>query len=300
MYTVIDTRLNSLIKVVETGSFTRAAEKLSLSQPAVSQHIRQLEETLGVRIFEHSRNRLQLTPEGEIVVNYARRMLALSNNLTQALKNEREKIRSLTLGITHSAESGAILEALAAYVNSFEGLNLKILTDTIGNLYAMLRNCELDFAVVEGKIRDPAFRYLMLDTDCLILAAAPEHALARQGMVTIEQLKRERLILRLPSSNTRSLFSAALESQNLSVEDFNVTMEIDSVASIKDLVRRGFGVSVLARSACLGELKKGKLAGLTIENLSMVREINVVYLKDYDHPALLHGFVEKYREMQKG
>jgi DNA-binding transcriptional LysR family regulator len=296
----MDTRLNSLIKVVETGSFTRAAEKLSLSQPAVSQHIRQLEETLGVRIFEHSRNRFQLTPEGEIVVNYARRMLALSNNLTQALKNEREKIRSLTLGITHSAESGAILEALAAYVNSFEGLNLKILTDTTGNLYAMLRNCELDFAVVEGKIHDPAFRYLMLDTDCLILAAAPEHALARQGMVTIEQLKRERLILRLPSSNTRSLFSAALESQNLSVEDFNVTMEIDSVASIKDLVRRGFGVSVLARSACLGELKKGKLAGLAIENLSMVREINVVYLKDYDHPELLHGFVEKYREMQKG
>lgn len=294
---MVDTRLYSLIKIVETGSYTKAAERLALSQPAVSQHIRQLEETLGVRIFEHSHNKLQLTPEGEIVVNYARRMVALSNNMEQTLKNEREKIRSLTLGITHSAESGAIIEALAAYVNSFEGLNLKILTNTSDNLYSMLRNYELDFAFVEGKINDPAFRYMMLDTDCLILAVPPGHKLARQSMVTIDQLKKERLILRLPNSNTRNLFTASLESQNLSVNDFNVTMEIDSIASIKDLVRRGFGVSVLAKSTCMSELKKEKLAVLTIENLSMVREINIVYLKDYEHTELLHGIVKKYNEM---
>ena len=187
---VVDTRLCSLIKIVETGSFTKAAEKLSLSQPAVSQHIRQLEETLGVKIFEHSHNKFQLTPEGEIVVNYARRMVALSLNMEQALKNEREKIRSLTLGITHSAESGAILETLAAYVNSMEGLNLKILTNTTDNLCAMLKNYELDFAFVEGKTSDPALRCMMLDTDCLVLAVPPGHRLARQSMVTIDQLKR--------------------------------------------------------------------------------------------------------------
>ena len=295
---MVDTRLYSLIKIVETGSFTKAAEALSLSQPAVSQHIRQLEETLRVRIFDHAHNKLRLTPEGEIVVNYARRMVALSGNMEQALKNEREKIRSLTLGITHSAESSAIIEALAAYVNSLEGLNLKILTNTSDNLYSMLKNDELDFAFVEGKRNDPAFRYMMLDTDCLVLAVPPGHKLARQSMVTIGQLKKERMILRLPNSNTRNLFNASLESQNLSVDDFNVTMEIDSIATIKELVRRGFGVSVLARSACMSELKKGKLVGLTIENLSMVRETNIVCRKDYEHLDLLNGIVKKYNELQ--
>ena len=295
---MVDPRLYSLIKIVETGSFTKAAEQLSLSQPAVSQHIRQLETTLNVKIFEHSHNKFRLTPEGEIVVRYARQMISLYRNLEQTLANERAQIRSLTVGITHTAESSAIIEALAACTSSYENLNLRILTNTADKLYSMLKNYELDFAFIEGRNNDPSLCFMMLDTDCLVLAAAPEHALASQSMVTVSQLKKERLILRLPSSNTRDLFEAALESQNLNISDFNITLEIDSIASIKDLVRRGFGVSVLARSACLDEQRKKKLALLTIENLSMVRETNIVCRRDFEHPEILEGIVRQYNEMQ--
>ena len=226
-------------------------------------------------------------------------MIALYRNMEQTLKNEREQLRSLTIGITHTAESSAIIEALAAYTNKYENLNLRILTNTADQLSTMLKNYELDFAFIEGKSSDPALRYMMLDTDCLVLAVAPEHSLAGQSMVTVSQLMKERLILRLPNSNTRDLFEASLESQNLNINDFNITLEIDSIASIKDLVRRGFGVSVLARSACLDEQRKKKLALLTIENLSMVRETNIVYRKDYEHPELLEGIVRQYNEMQR-
>ena len=125
---MVDYRLLSLLKIVETGSFTKASGQLGLSQPAVSQHIRQLEEYWQVKIFEHAHNRFTLTPEGELIVRYAQRMAALSNNLKQALKNEKEQIHSLTIGITHTAESSAIIEALAAYTNNLDRLNLKILT----------------------------------------------------------------------------------------------------------------------------------------------------------------------------
>lgn len=296
---MVEQRLYSLIKVVETGSFTKAAEQLALSQPAVSQHIRQIEDKLGVKIFEHTHNRLTLTAEGEIVVKYARRMIALSNNLQTALKNEREQIRSLTIGITHTAESSFIIEALAAYLNNYPDLNMKILTFTTDNLYTSLKNCELDFAIVEGKTNDPSLSYMMLDTDCLVLAVPPDHKLASQSMVTISQLKAETLILRLPHSNTRVLFEAALESHGMSLADFNVSMEIDSIATIKDLIRHGFGVSVLAKSACMNEVKKGKLAVLSVENLSMIREINIVCLNDFEHSELLHGIAKKYNEMQR-
>lgn len=296
---MVDYRLLSLLKIVETGSFTKASGQLGLSQPAVSQHIRQLEEYWNVKIFEHAHNRFTLTPEGELIVRFAQRMAALSNNLKQALKNEKEQIHSLTIGITHTAESSAIIEALAAYTNNLDRLNLKILTNTTDNLYTMLRTYELDFAFVEGKIADPAFRYLMLDTDCLVLAVPPTHRLAKQSMISIHQLKEEKLILRLPNSNTRNLFTASLETQGLSIDDFNVTMEIDSIASIKDLIRRGFGVSILARSACMDEIKKEKLVALSVENLSMMREINIVYLKDYEHLDFLNGIVKRYNEMQR-
>ena len=294
---MVDNRLYSLLKVVELGSYTKAAEQLSLSQPAVSQHIRQLEDSLNVKIFEHAHNKFHLTSEGEIVVKYARQMIALENNLEQALKNERGRTRSLTIGITHTAESSAIIEALVACTNRYEGLNLRILTNTADQLYAMLKNYELDFAFIEGRSSDPDLGYLMLDTDCLVLAVAPDHPLAQKSMITIDQLKREKLLLRLPNSNTRKLFEATLKSQNLAIEDFNITLEIDSVASIKDLVRRGFGVSVLARSACLDEQRKKKLCLLTIENLSMVRETNIVYRKSFELTELLQGIVEMYNEM---
>ena len=226
-------------------------------------------------------------------------MIALYRNMEQTLKNEREQLRSLTIGITHTAESSAIIEALAAYTNKYENLNLRILTNTADQLSTMLKNYELDFAFIEGKSSDPSLCYMMLDTDCLVLAVAPEHGLAGQSMVTVSQLMKERLILRLPNSNTRNLFEASLESQNLNINDFNITLEIDSIASIKDLGRRGFGVSVLARSACLDEQRKKKLALLTIENLSMVRETNIVYRRDYEHPELLQGIVKQNNEMQR-
>ncbi len=76
-------------------------------------------------------------------------------------------------------------------------------------------------------------------------------------------------------------------------------MEIDCIQTILDMVSHGLGVSVLARSACMNEVKNGKLAILSVENLSMVREINLVCLKDYEHPELLHGIVKQYNEMQR-
>ena len=295
---MIESKLYSLLKVAETGSFTRAAEQLSLTQPAVSQHIRALEESLNVRIFERTSNELHVTHEGEIVIKYAKRMLSLYNNMRRDLETEKHQIASLTVGITHTAESNAIAEALAKYVNTHEGVTIKIMTDTMSNLHDMLCNFEIDFAIVEGKMNDPSLRYMMLDTDSLVLAVSPNHRLAKQSMVTIRDLKKEKLILRLPDSNTRNLFVSTLESHNMSIDEFNVLLQINNIATIKDLIRRDIGVSVLAKSACLDELKKKKIVCLPIENLSMVREINVVYTQDFEHFAVLREIVHNYNEMR--
>ena len=295
---MISNKMYSLLKVAETGSFTRAAEQLSLTQPAVSQHIQANEKELNVRIFDRAGSELHVTREGEIVIKYAKRMLALYNNMTRDLKTERNQISSLTVGITHTAESNAIAEALAKYVNSHEGMTIKIITDTTAKLYDMLRNFELDFAFVEGKINDGTLRYMMLDTDSLVLAVSPTHRLAKQSMVTIRELKKEKLILRLPDSNTRNLFVSSLEAHNMSVDDFNVLLEINNIATIKDLIRRDIGVSVLAKSACQDELKKKKIVCLPIENLSMVREINIVYTQDFEHFSILDEIVRYYNEMK--
>lgn len=294
---MIDAKLVSLIAIAETGSFTRAAERLSLTQPAVSQHMRLLESELGARIFDRTHNTFRLTREGEIVLRYARRMLALDNNLHQALQNEKSRITSLTIGITHTAESSAIADCLAIYATMQEGLTIKIVTASVNELCTLLKNYELDFIIAEGRVNDASLNHLMLDTDSLVLVVAPNHKLAKQRIVTIDQIKKEKLILRNANSNTRNLFIASLESQNISIDEFNVILEIDNIATIKDLIRRGFGVSVLAKSACMDELRKRKLAALPIENFSMMREINIIYTNDFEHQEVLPTIIRTYHEM---
>jgi len=294
---LIDQKLISFMKIVDTNSFTKAADALALTQPAVSQHIHNLEEELGVKLFIRNHNQLRLTANGEIVDKYARRLLAISNNLIQSLKDEKENVSSLTVGITHSVESSQIVEALAEYSNQSKGLTIKVVTDTVENLHKMIRNYELDFLIINGKLKDSKLNYMTMDTDCLVLAISPTHRLASQNTVTLEELKKEKLILRLPTSNTISLFDQALNQNNLSVSDFDVVLEMDNIATIKDLIRQNFGVSVLSKSACMDEIRKGKLIGLPIENLSLIRDINIIYPKDYENLQTIQDIVELYNRL---
>lgn len=296
---MLDPKLYSLLAVEARGNFTRAAEQLSLTQPAVSQHVRTLEQELGVRIFDRVNNAVKLTHEGEIVVKYAKRMMALQENMKGELTNEKLQIASLTVGITHTAESNAIAEAIACYVQRHENVTVKVITGTADELCGMLKNYEIDLAIIDGKKPDPSLKYLMLGTDNLVLITSPNHRLAKKNSVTISDLKKERLILRLPTSTTRKLFVSALECSGMSLNEFNVVLEMDSVATIKDLIRRDFGVSVLARSACMDEIIKRKIVALPIETIPMMMETNLVYAPDFDHPDLLKEIMRCYNETQR-
>ncbi len=293
---MVDTKVETLLKVAECGSFVAAAKQLCITQPAVSQHIKALEEELNVRIFERNTGKLVVTRQGEEVIQCAKKMMGLYNGLRQSLSDGQRMLTHLTVGVTHTAESNPIAEALAKYCSQNPNVNIKMITNTISNLYTMLKSYEVDLAIVEGRISDPKIRYLLLDTDYLVLAVSPGHPFAKKSMVTLGELKKERMILRLPDSGTRNLFVAHLESNNMSINDFNVILEVDNMATIKDLIRRDFGVSILARSVCLDELKKGKIVALPVENLSMMREINIAYHIDFTHFDILREIVRSYNE----
>lgn len=296
---MVDVKLITLLKVYETGNYTRAAEKLSLTQPAVSQHIKQLEREMNAVIFDRTGGKIRPTPEGKLIIQYAERVVSLYETLQRSLVDRKKSIDRLRVGITHTSESNIVTEVLAKYAEQQENMKITIQTDTIANLYDMLRTYKLDIAIVEGDIADPSIHSVMLDTDFLVLAVCNDHPLAKQSMVTIDALRKERMILRLPSSGTRNLFEANLESRGLSLDDFNVTLEVDNIATIKDLIRRNYGVSILARSACMDELKKGKITVLPIENLSMLREVNILYHHTFQHTEILQGIVKIYKEQAK-
>ena len=296
---MIDSKLYTLLAAVEFNSYTKAARHLSLTQPAVTQHIKQLEKELNIKIFNRTGNEIKPTNEGNIVIRYARRSIALYERMEQSILDVQRHMLRLIVGITHTAESNAVAEVLGKYSAKNPGTSITIITGSINNLYEMLKNYEVDLAVVEGKVQDDSINSILLDTDSLVLVVSNNHHLAKKNMVKINDLKNEPLILRRPSSGTRNLFTAHLESHNMSVDDFNVILEVDNIATIKDLIRRDIGISILSRSVCLDELKKGKITVLPIENLSMIREINILYHSDFRHVDILENIMKEYNKVIK-
>ena len=218
-------------------------------------------------------------------------------DLESRLKDLKRHSKTLTIGITHTAESNIVAEVLASYSLSNKGTKIKIISDTIKNLYDKLSTYEIDFAFVEGKVTEKKYSSILLDTDHLVAVMNLNNPLAKNKIVDINDLKKEKMILRSKQSGTRSLFVTQLANMNMSIDEFNVIMEIDNIATIKDLIRKGVGVSVLPRSVCFSELKDHSLAILPIENVDMIREMNVIFVKDFVSMDILDDIISIYREM---
>ena len=293
---MIDEKVRTFISVTETGSFTAAAKALSLTQPAVSHHISQLEEMLGVTLFSREKSRITLTKQGETVLRYARRFEAMYQGMKDDLWDMEHNIERLRIGITHTAESNIVAQVLAAYGEEHPGVKITIITDSIKNLYTMLENYELDLTIVESTPNNRALNSLLLDTDYLVCAMANENPLAKRAMVTISDLMKEKMILRLPKSGTVNLFVDKLRAMGKSIGDFDVILEVDNIATIKDLVRLNMGVSILPQSTCLDEVRKGKMTVLPVENMSMARETNIVYQQDFPHMTVLQEILALYKK----
>lgn len=293
---MIDPKFETLLVVAEQKTFAKTAEFLSLTQSAVSHHIKLLEQAYGEQLFMRKKGGLKLTKEGEILVKYAKRFKAMELQMQAEIAEAKLNLNKIRVGVTHTFESNLMTEVLARYSNENPNISITVITDTIKKLYTMLENFAIDIAIVEGKNNNPAFNALMLDTDYLICAMSNSHPLARHSMVTLAELKKEQLILRSSSCATRSLFESALESINESIDAFDVIMEIDNIATIKDLIQKELGVSILPKSACMDELRKGKIAVLPIENLSMVRETNLIYHKTFSYTDVLRDITKIYQE----
>lgn len=295
---MIDPRIETLISVCETKNFTKTASLLNLTQPAVSQHIKSLESELGIKLFLRSEKSLQLTQEGAIVLKYAKRIKTLYASIITAIADEKRNIKSLAVGVTPTAENNIISEVLAKFAAEKGNTHIRIISDTIKNLYDKLKTYEIDIAILEGSIVDKDFNSILLDTDYLVLAVSNDNPLSKKSMVTLADLKKQNLILRLPGSGTRNLFESHLKSHNESLNSFHITLEVDNISTIKDLVQHNFGVSILAKSVCENEVKKGKFKILPVENLSMIREISLFYHKDFSHIDILDDITNLYKSLK--
>jgi len=284
---MISNKAQTLIMLAKVKNYSKTAKLLSLTQPAVTHQIKQLEEEYQVKIFHNGRKTLTLTQEGEIMLQYAHQLDTLDKKLRQALEDSKSSIRRFKVGITATVSEYIVSQLFVTYCSEHPEVKINIIIDNIKNIYNMLQTFELDWAIVEGELPNQDYVTVLLDTDYLCLVVSPKHPLAKRSSVELSGLKKERFILRSPDTSTRQVFEEHLLRHGENIKNFNIIIEIDNIATIKELVEADLGVTIMAHSACREEEVSGRLVIVPIRNFNMSREVNMVYHCYFEHTSVL-------------
>lgn len=295
---MLDSKLISLLVLNETKSYSKTAKILFLTQPAITSQIKSLEDEYGIKIFNKASKDLKLTSEGEILIKHAKKLQSLYKSLESELKNQKEKIKKLKVGITSGIDSSFISMIFAKFSLNHNDANnnieVTLLSNNITSLSKMLKLYEIDIVITDDKINDPDITSVTLDSDNLMLITSPKSHLACLPSIPIELLKSIDLVVRLPNSSTRILFDATLKSNNLSINDFNIVMELNSVSAIKNLVKNNVTNAILTNNSCINEINQNQIKAIPIENISINHETKLLFLNSFSHKKILKEIIELY------
>jgi DNA-binding transcriptional LysR family regulator len=268
--------LKVFITVAELGSMTKAAEKLYISQPSVSQTIAELENHYQLKLFERLSRKLYLTAHGKQLLSYARHIVSLFNQMEQKLKRAQT---SSTLKIGASITVGiCILSELAGkFLQKYPKLKIESVVDNTTVIEELVLKSELDFALVEGLIHSQDIIAKPFCDDELILISGAQHHLSTKVQITIDELAQENLILRESGSGTRELFENTMLAKGKSLK---IGWVCNNSEAIKNAVASNMGVSVISKLAVENELKTGRLVQIDVEGLKLKRQFCIIYHKN--------------------
>lgn len=272
---MLDYRAHTFLAVVRAGSFTRAAEELHVTQPAVSQHIRQLEAHYGCALFSKTGRGVEPTDAGRLLyqaLDAERNDEARLRAELDSLRGEKDARPPLRLGCTRTIADYVAPRLLARHLVRHPCEHVLMRTGNTAELVALIDAGEIDFALVEGYFDRGAF-------ESAIFSREPYLAVAASGEQTasITYLLDQRLVLREPGSGTREILERHLAARDLSVDDFAGAIELASIPTIKACVAAGAGVSFMYRVAAEAELARGALADVTPADFAVEHDFSLIW-----------------------
>lgn len=270
-------RLNTFMVAAETLNFTQAARRLHLSQSAVSQQIRELEDELDVTLFERRGRGLALTPAAERLRKRAHRILREVNDTWRELSAYQSVPQGvLRVGASNTPGIYLLPHALGRYSQQFPGVRPTVVVSEIEAIMRGLQEGELDLALVDQDLlpgRLHGWERIPLMEDEVILITAPDHPWAEAGQVSLDRLLETPYILRHPHSETRRLIWDRLSEAGVDPELLPVRFELSNTEGIKRAVMAGLGVGWVSRHATVMERRAGLLKEVTIEGCTIDRTL---------------------------
>ena len=293
----MDTRqLAAFCAVVEKSSFSQAAEKLGVTQPAVSLQVRALEERLGQTLLDRSGRRVEPTEAGLRLYRSAQRMLALEEQLYDEVADESGELQG-TLAIGASTGPGAHLVPLllCEFQRAHPELHVALSIWDTQTVSEKVAQRELELGVVGALRRSRSLEFEPLVRDEIVLAVPPGHR-AAGGTVSVDELREETVIAMQEGAGVRQVVDEELRRAGLRVRELEPRLELGLQESVKSAVAAGFGVTFISRTAIEGELAAGTLAMARVESLDPARQIYLVRAKGRPPTRAAAAFLEFARE----
>ena len=264
--------------VAEEGSISRGAERLFISQPAVSKQVAELERAVGLPLLVRTPKGVRLTEAGELLAEHARRLFAVEAEAERALREMRGLERGrLAIGASRTIGVYLLPEILAGFYHRHPGIELSVEIDNTENIQQQLRDFALDLALTEGFVGGPDLDVTIFGHDELAAVAPPSHRFARGATVSAAEFFGEGVIAREEGSGTRAVLERALGTLDVTLQPLFC---LNSTEAIKRTVASGLGLAMVSALAVQDELASGALARVPLADLAVTRPLHLLRRRD--------------------
>jgi len=273
----MDTRqLAAFCAVVERRSFSQAAERLGVTQPAVSLQVRALEKRLGTQLLDRSGRRVEPTESGWRLYRGAQRLLALEEQIVSdvALSGEGELTGDLVLGASTGPAAIVVPVLLGEFQRENAGVRVFLTVSDTHTVIERVAARELELGIVGASRRHRGVRFEPFFSDEVILACPSGHPFSGRT-VTLDELRGESLILMQEGAGVRQIVEDALRRRGVRLRDLDVHLELGLQESVRRAVEAGYGVTFISRTAVESDLEAGTLAEARVQGLEATREISL-------------------------
>lgn len=276
---MLDNRILTFLKLCEKMNYTKAAEELHITQPAVTQHIRYLEEYYSCRLFSYTGKTLHLTEKGELLHRLASEMVANEIGIQKEMARSEGEETHLRIGATKTIGEFVIPSVMSRFLLKNPGCRLHLYVDNTKHLLQMLEKGELDFAILEGFFDKDKYAYQLYRKERFVGVCSKECKLAGRKL-QLEEIRSEGLVLRENGSGTREILEELLKENNFTIESFPSVQEISNFIAIKELVKANLGITFSYYPVVQREIEEGSLVQLDLEGFEIYREFNYVYMRN--------------------
>ncbi len=276
---MLDFRIVSFLEVCEYMNFTKAAESLNITQPAISTHIKYLEEYYNCKLFYRNKRNLCLTDQGKILKTALTSMSNDEDRLMSLVSSKNTKKEKISLGFTRSIGEYIILDKLIALIKEKASCNFHIFYENTDEILKDLDGGKIDFAIIEGFVTAKDYFIKTYKTDRVVCIAHKDHKF-KKPVRKLTDLLDERVIIREDGSGTLAILKNFLNMDNIDTNDFSNIIEINNMHAIVALLRRDCGISFLFESCVKKELEANELRIVELEDFNLTHDFSFVASKN--------------------